>query len=710
MTATIPEPRSAAEPGPDQTGPGSGAVDLAKLPPPPDHGPDRTEAGPPDRSDRTALRRTADRTAELAWTTVRRTGAWTGRTARSAPRLADRWAWAICQRTANQLSSDRAEKMEFARSKKDVKGLEEQQAAHRAEAAERLAQGPDGLQLLMAWGAWLAVLVLAFATGLGWAIGPLPGWPLAVLLVLVCMGLAVRTWEPPVQTAERTADDGPSVRSELNAEELSTALADCGAIKKGSAVRLRRLRPEPADQGGGWSAEVEFPGTVTLSSVMAVREELAAGLDTGEANIVWEPVRGRAGRGRLWVADRDPLSLPPVRSPLMEMGATAVTEKVPLGADVHGHRVLASFIGTHWLIGGNTGAGKSMTGRTLVSGLAMKPDVQLIVADPQGLGIWSEFAQVGEYYEGGAEDPLVLEALTRRIEHLVGPEKARRRRIVAECRRAGTHNVRESKVTPEIVADRRLACPYLVLVLDEIQNYLNSPTHGVRLKAALMTFIKEFRAFGGTLIGLSQKPTDGAVPTDIRDIFTTRLCLQAPNTAFGTAILGEGFRSTGADPTGLILPEHQGAGYLWGMGGPGGPLSVLVRSDFMDDDDAAAVLRRARALRQAMRPELLPEVPTDDQEEPEAAQASQEPVWAILGDLLECFAPGEDFLPRQGLLDGLARLRPDAWAELTWGQLKERLDAADVAPDRARPAGGRNPVVGLRRTTITEALERLRPS
>jgi hypothetical protein len=138
------------------------------------------------------------------------------------------------------------------------------------------------------------------------------------------------------------------------------------------------------------------------------------------------------------------------------------------------------------------------------------------------------------------------------------------------------------------------------------------------------------------------------------------------------------------------------------MGGPGGALSTLLRSDFMDDDDASGVLAQAYRLRLAQRPELLPERPTDMEPEPEEAPD------AILGDLLECFAAGEDFLPRQGLLDGLARLRPEAWAELSWAQLKERLTALDVEPDRARAAGGRNPVVGLKRTTVAEAIARHR--
>lgn len=704
------------EPGPVH-GPGSGApVDLGKLPPPPGpvrSGPafDWTADRDPAVDQTDVVCRTAvwtdrsTRTAVWARSTVRRTAGWTAATVRSSPKAVDRWAWSMHERTAKRPTPDRQEKLEMARSKKDVRLLEEQEAKAQADAAERLAKGPEPLTYLLALACALATLAFVLVAGLQLGLPLLwwtvPGWPLAVLAGLVGLGLVASGWEPPVQTADRPAD-GPTVRSELNAEELSETLADCGAIKKGTKVKLRKLRPEPADQGGGWSAEVDFPGTTTLSAVMAVRDQTAAGLDTGEPNILWEAVPGYAGRGQLWVADRDPLTLGPFPSPLSEMAAADIFSRLPLGLDIRGNRVMVSIVGTHWLIGGNTGSGKSFTARVLVAGIAKDPNVQLIVADPQGMGIWSEFAQVGEYYEGGAEDPVALEALTRRLEHLGGLEKARRRRIVAQCRAAGTHKVRESKITPEIVKDRALRCPYIVVVLDEAQNYFQSPTHGTRIKAAVMAIIKELRAFGVTVVMLSQKPTEGAIPTDIRDIATTRLCLQAPNTAFGTAVLGEGFRSTGADPTGLVLPEHCGAGYLWGMGGPGGALSTLLRSDFMDDDDASGVLAQAYRLRLAQRPELLPERPTDMEPEPEEAPD------AILGDLLECFAAGEDFLPRQGLLDGLARLRPEAWAELTWAQLKERLTALDVEPDRARAAGGRNPVVGLKRSTVAEAIARHR--
>ncbi|GAB2509213.1 hypothetical protein [Nocardiopsis aegyptia] len=73
--------------------------------------------------------------------------------------------------------------------------------------------------------------------------------------------------------------------------------------------------------GNAWESTIELPPGTTYKAAAKRRGELAGAIGVDEVQVAMDPVKGHAGRVKLWVADEDPMQGERVVSPLVQRGA-----------------------------------------------------------------------------------------------------------------------------------------------------------------------------------------------------------------------------------------------------------------------------------------------------------------------------------------------------------------------------------------------------
>lgn len=214
-------------------------------------------------------------------------------------------------------------------------------------------------------------------------------------------------------------------------------------------------------------------------------------------------------------------------------------------------------LGSHILLGGETGAGKSSWQQSVIA--ALMPAVAhgaavLVGIDPKGV----ELAIGRGVFTHYASEPDSIAAL---LETMVELMSQRKQRMAGK-----TRLIRPTS-----------ADPIYVIMIDEVAPLTKldpDAKRRVRVVAAMNLLLTQGRALGFSLVGAVQDPRKETV--DNRDLFNIRVALKMPAGSVDV-VLGPKCREEGANAHQLTA-EWKGAGYLYDGRG-----WALVRAYWRDD-------------------------------------------------------------------------------------------------------------------------------
>ncbi|GAA3624484.1 hypothetical protein GCM10022223_46940 [Kineosporia mesophila] len=342
--------------------------------------------------------------------------------------------------------------------------------------------------------------------------------------------------------------------------------------------------------GRGYEVVVDLPYGKTAGDAAAAVDKIASGLDVDTAQVFPEPVAGKSRRVSLYVADEDPMLLPPHRSPLARLPKASVWEANPLARTPLSAAVKATLMFNSFLVGALPRSGKSFAAKCLVAPAVLDPHCDLTVLDCGGGRDWLPTQEIAVDYVAGdeEEDLLRIVAILNRIR-----DEARER--LAKFRKMSAAEMPEDKLTRALAADGMR--PHAIVV-DELQNLLRANNKEIR-KAALEVLVwlaKTAPKAGYILILITQRPAADVIPSDLRDIMSVRIALRTKTRQGSDAILGSDISATGYR-TDRFLESHKGAAVIGGIStGKGGDLQV-ARTDLLMPAEfarACAVGRKRR--------------------------------------------------------------------------------------------------------------------
>ncbi|NUK00584.1 cell division protein FtsK [Streptomyces lunaelactis] len=484
-----------------------------------------------------------------------------------------------------------------------------------------------------------------------------PSW-LLLLSVATLTTAAGLTGAP----ADRPLIDRAKVtfrKRKLSSDIITRAFVAAGLTKPDQGIAF----PRPIGRDGdGWRVVVDLPYGKSFADALAKRKALASGIDIAATQLFLDPDLSSERRVSMWIADRDPLAVPSGRTPLL--GATRVDfwQPFPWGVDERGNPVMASMLWLSLLVGAVPRQGKTFSARTIALAAALDPYVRLILFDGKASPDWRSFTKVAHRIGFGIVprngfDP--VEHLIRALMELKADVEDRYHRLSE----LPLHICPEGKLTPEISRNKKLNMPLTLVVIDEVQEYLQHPVHGKTILDLLVYLARVAPAVGVSVMNSTQKPDDQACPSVLRDQHQARFCLRVGSWQVSDVVMGAGSYSEGLDAS-RLLKSHKGVGLLKGMSDEAG----IVRTYLADGRDADTILTRARALR-----EDEGTLTGDAAGEVMATRGAD----AILTDVAAVLGRKEDKVWSETIVDRLAELNPEAYGE--WAELEGRAKADQLA-------------------------------
>ncbi len=392
----------------------------------------------------------------------------------------------------------------------------------------------------------------------------------------------------------------------MDPQILVDAFRDAKLIGKDETLRLVERASRVGD---GWAITVDLPATRKATDVVKNREALASALAVDEVQLLVERVRGNgghAGRVAMWVADADPYATPPLRTPLLDVACWDAWRAIPFGRDARDRRITLPLVWTSLLVGAIPRQGKTFAARLAAAGLILDPHTRLYVADFKAGKDWDAAAHVAHRFMSGDEPAHVL-ALAAWLVELVTEVQGRYRRM----RDLDNDTCPESKVTPAMSRDPSLNMPITGIFIDEVQVPLEERTpikvQGKMIPAGqyigeLLTWLaKKGPAAGIVLVLATQRPDSKTIPSQLRAVLGSRFALRVMDWRDSNIILGEQMNTRGWDSS-RLLPSHKGVGILRPDGETttgADVLAMMVRTDYMPNDDWTTLCERGRALRAA---------------------------------------------------------------------------------------------------------------
>lgn len=560
------------------------------------------------------------------------------------------WAWMTDAMALQSQAAADADSRVWRQLHRDVQETRRVRLSVLAFEALMIASGCVALVRLAPWWAQAAAAV-AMLPLLAW-IGRPEGRP------IISQAIVPPQYEPPSRS--------------LISEALGTlSIAEINKALREGGPGIRFLS-DPFRDGPGWTTLLDLPKGVTVTAILAKREELASGLRR-PLSATWPGgvPHEHPGRLDLWVGLQDISKMKPPAWPLIKARSVDVFEPVPFGTDPRQRPVTASLFETNWLVGAAPGQGKTSVVRGVACAVALDVRAELWIHEQAGKGDLEPLAQVCHRYCSGLDDEAIGYAADslRRLRAELDTRSAQLKRIPRERRPEG-------KITPEMAAHRHLGLHPLVAFFDEVQNVFGHPEYGKQAADDAGYVIRLGRAYGVILFLSTQRPDKDSVPTSVTGNVSCRFCLHVPGQVENDLVLGtssykNGYNATLFRPRTNASPGDAGLGWLKADGQP-----QIVRTYKVDLPEAEKVANRARAMREhagtltgyALGEDVLTASPRD-----------------ILADAAEVFGDAAG-LQWPELAQRLAERWPDRWADLTAeavsSQLRNRgVPSVDVKAD-----------------------------
>ncbi|MFB8775069.1 ATP-binding protein [Streptomyces broussonetiae] len=480
--------------------------------------------------------------------------------------------------------------------------------------------------------------------------------PFLALLALWAVGRnqqAAPQWALPAN--QRTGEGEP-----ITPSIVVKALRDLGvpalarAIKEMGDAGASMLSPIVI-AGCGVEVDVTLPSGVSTVEVQNRRRKLAENLSRHEHEVfITLPTAARTVR--LWIADSGALDEPIGPSPLTTddtLTADYAKGRAPWGQDLRGDAAALSLYQRHLLITGLSNQGKTAALRALALWLALDRTVEFRIADLKGAGDWAMFDGLATVLIQGPTDEHVIEA----TEMVEGGVNEMERRLQAP---PGT------------------VFPPLILLVDEAQVAFMCPLTDAdkrpyggskatsRYFMAARKVHNQGRAVNVLLWQGTQDPTDQNLPKLVREGAHTRASLALGTESQARMALGDKAVDGGAAPN-LLRPGLDKGTVVVASDGiaiPAGQSSITVRTHYIDNEQAATIADRARAMRDGVT--TIHAIDRSDDHDPLMDIAS------VLGSAARVLTA--DVLKR------LAMLNEDAYGQWTNGDLKRVLEAHNAEP------------------------------
>ncbi|MFJ4711283.1 FtsK/SpoIIIE domain-containing protein [Streptomyces sp. NPDC088785] len=412
--------------------------------------------------------------------------------------------------------------------------------------------------------------------------------------------------------------------------------------------------------GCGVEVDVTLPSGVSTIEVQQRRRKLAENL-TRHEHEVFITIPEAARTVRLWVADSGALDEPIGPSPLVTdetMTADYAKGKAPWGQDLRGDAAALSLYQRHLLITGLSNQGKTVALRSLALWLALDKSVEFWMGDLKGVGDWNMFDGLATRLIQGPTDEHVIQ-VTEMAEDAVAEMN---RRLQAP---PGTQFPALIVLVDE--AQVAFMCP----IKDEDGRFYGGSKATSRYYMAARKIHNQGRAVNVLLWQGTQDPTDQNLPKLVREGAHTRASLALGTESQARMALGDKAVDGGAAPNLLRPGLDQGTLVVASSGIhiPKGQSSITVRTHYVDDDAAKAIIERAKALRDGVT--TLHVIERGEERDPLADIAS------VLGDAPRVLT--------QTVLQRLAALNDDAYGRWSFGDLKRALE--DVGADPRKSDG-----------------------